>query len=130
MEVGNDVSLSLSWEGIGSTAHAEIFARREAMAAKYQRFGLSWTNSHTSIDITPAGISKQTGMEHVMALLGVGQESTIAIGDSHNDLKMLSFAAHPMCPQNASPEVKAICKTIATKPQVAGVLELLNGLLD
>jgi len=129
MEVGNEYSLCASWPGVSEAPQAEIVARREALEAKYAPFGLNWTNSHTSIDVTPNGVSKQSAVAVMLADMGLGPEQAIAIGDSHNDLKMLGYVGQPMCPANASPEVKALCKTIAQAPQVAGVVELLEGLL-
>ena len=128
-EVGNEYSLCLSWAGITIAPQAEIVARRVALQARYAKFDLNWTNSHTSIDVTPKGVSKQSAVAAMLVQIGVRKEQAIGIGDSHNDLKMLGFVGHPMCPANASPEVKAASKTIASQPQVAGVVELMSGLL-
>lgn len=129
-ELGNAYSLSISWQGIGQTPQAEITARRMALAEQHAGLGLNWTNSHTSVDITPKGISKRTGIEYLAKGFGLPQGQTIAIGDSHNDLKMLEYVGHPMCPSNAVAEVAALCKTKASQPLTAGVVELLKGLLN
>ena len=91
--------------------------------------GLNWTNAHTSIDVTPKGVSKQSAVAAMLAEMALGPEQAFGIGDSHNDMKILGFVGHPMCPSNASLEVKALCKTIALHPKVAGVVALLQGLL-
>lgn len=129
MEVGNEYSLCASWVGISDAPQAEIVARRAALESRFSHLGLNWTNSHTSIDVTPNGVSKQSAVAAMLAEMGLGAEQAIAIGDSHNDLKMLGYVGQPMCPANASPEVKALCKTIAERSQVAGVVELLEELL-
>jgi len=129
MEVGNEYSLCASWPDISNAPQAEIVARREALEARFTRLGLNWTNSHTSIDVTPKGVSKQSAVAAMLRDMGLRPDQAIAIGDSHNDLKMLGYVGQPMCPANASPEVKALCKTKASQPQVAGVVELLQGLL-
>ncbi|MBL1436228.1 MAG: HAD family phosphatase [Rhodobacteraceae bacterium] len=129
MEVGNEYSLCASWPGISEAPQTEIVARREGLEARYTRFGLNWTNSHTSIDVTPYGVSKQSAVAVMLQDMGLQPESAIGIGDSHNDLKMLGYVGRPLCPANANAEVKAVCKTIASRPQVAGVIELLQGLL-
>ncbi len=128
MEVGNEYSLSLSWEGISAASHADIAARRVALQARFAGFDMSWTNSHTSVDITPKGVSKQSGVAAVLARLGLPPAQAIAIGDSNNDLKVLAYVGHPMCPANATREVKSLCKTIAGQPETQGVIELLNRL--
>jgi len=43
---------------------------------------------------------------------------------------MLNYVGLPMCPANASDEVKAMCKTTASALRVAGVVELLETLLN
>ncbi len=129
-EVGNEFSLCLSWDGILQQPHSVITARRMEMAQQFAHLGLNWTNSHTSIDVTPNGISKASGVAHVLSLYGLSAADAVAIGDSHNDLSMLAMVAHPMCPANATDEVKALCKTVATTTQTAGVAELLEGLLE
>lgn len=129
MEVGNEYSLCASWLGISEAPQAEIVARKDVLEARYERLGLNWTNSHTSIDVTPFGVSKQSAVAVMLAEMGLRPENAIGIGDSHNDLKMLEYVGLPLCPANANPEVKALCKIIASQPQVAGVVELLQGLL-
>ena len=88
--------------------------------------GLSWTNSHTSVDITPKGISKQTGIAHLLAQFDLPVEDTVAIGDSHNDLKMLAYVGQSMCPANAAAEAQDICNIVANQPRIYGVTELLK----
>lgn len=128
-ELGNEYSLSLSWEGISQAPQAKIASRRAQLEKQFASYGLQWTNSHASVDITPKGVSKQTGIKHLLKEIGLSPSAAIAIGDSHNDLKMLAYVGHPMCPDNASPEVKALCKVIARQPLTAGVVELLSGIL-
>ena len=129
MEVGNEYSLCASWAGISNSPQTEIVARRAVLEARFSDMELNWTNSHTSIDVTPKGVSKQSAVAAMLAENALGPEQAIGIGDSHNDLKMLGYVGLPMCPSNAHPEVKARCKTIAPHPQVAGVVTLLKGLL-
>lgn len=128
-EVGNEYSLSFSWEGIARTPQEEIATRRTELERQFATFGLNWANSHTSVDITPKGVTKQTGVAHFLGRFDVCTEDAIAIGDSHNDMKMLTYVGWSMCPANATAEVQELCNTIANQPGVIGVAELLNGLL-
>lgn len=129
IEVGNEYSLSLSWGGIGASPQAEIARRRAALAARFSGFGLDWTNSHTSVDVTPKGVSKQSGVAYVLDKLGIPASAAMAIGDSHNDVGVLQFVGQPMCPDNAAPEIKVLCQTVAKQPRAAGMVELLAGVL-
>jgi len=45
------------------------------------------------VDVTAPGISKATALEQVRVTLGVEEHDTVAIGDSENDVEMLSWAA-------------------------------------
>lgn len=53
------------------------------------------------------GYSKETGVRAVMEVLGVELEECYAIGDSANDLPMLSCVAHSIAMGNAPERVKA-----------------------
>lgn len=45
-----------------------------------------------SFDITPSGITKQSGLERLGALLGIPAEETVAVGDGVNDYPMFEYA--------------------------------------
>ena len=45
-----------------------------------------------SFDITPCGITKQSGVERLCAMLGVTAQETAAVGDGVNDYPMFEFA--------------------------------------
>ena len=47
-----------------------------------------------SFDITPEGITKQSGLERLGALLGIAPQETIAVGDGVNDYPMFAYAGH------------------------------------
>lgn len=47
-----------------------------------------------SIDITPAGITKYTGLEYLGKVIGVKPEETIAVGDGVNDYPMFEYAGY------------------------------------
>jgi HAD superfamily hydrolase (TIGR01484 family) len=129
IEMGNEGSLTISWDGMYSMAEPEIAKHREQMAEHYRAFGFKWTNSSASIDILVKGFSKRNAAAFVLKHFGLKPENAYAIGDSENDRKLLDFIEVPMCPANASADIKARCVTIASKPYVLGVVELLNGVL-
>ncbi len=45
------------------------------------------------VDVTAPGLSKATALEKVRANLGVDPTRTVAVGDAHNDIDMLRWAA-------------------------------------
>ena len=45
------------------------------------------------LDLTPVGVSKASGLDHVCDQLGLGAADVLAIGDGRNDIEMLTWAA-------------------------------------
>ena len=59
-----------------------------------QALGLTAIRTRSDwVDVTAGGISKATALEKVRTELGVEMHDTIAIGDSENDVEMLTWAA-------------------------------------
>lgn len=57
-------------------------------------------------EIVPSGVSKATSIKFLMDYFDIPLENTYAIGDSTNDLSMLTFAGNSICMGNGSEEVK------------------------
>ncbi len=130
LEMGNEGSLSISWDGMRRMKEAEIAHHRRTMAEHYRAFGFKWTNSSTSIDIMVKGFSKRTAASFLLKRYGLEPENAYAIGDSDNDRKLLDYVEVPMCPANATDAIKERCAMVASAPGVAGVVELLSGVLS
>lgn len=76
--------------------------------------GVTWTLDHTVPWLTagPVGVTKGAALEELREQLGVAVEDTLAIGDGHNDVEMLRWAARgvamgqaPATVQEAADEV-------------------------
>ncbi|QAY69396.1 HAD family hydrolase [Xylanimonas protaetiae] len=59
------------------------------------------------MDIAPLGVTKAAALEKVRAALGVPPERTLAIGDGHNDVEMLRWAARGVAMGDADDLVRA-----------------------
>ena len=59
------------------------------------------------IDVIHASITKGSTLSEWAALRNIAGADTLAIGDNHNDLEMLSFAGIPVVMGNGVPELKA-----------------------
>jgi hydroxymethylpyrimidine pyrophosphatase-like HAD family hydrolase len=57
------------------------------------------------MDLSPVGVSKASGLQHVAAELGVGAAEVLAIGDGRNDLEMLRWARRGVAMGQAVAEV-------------------------
>jgi len=64
---------------------------------------IGWT---AWLDLAPQGVSKASGLESVCALLGVGAEEVLAIGDGRNDVEMLAWAGRGVAMGQAPLEVR------------------------
>lgn len=69
----------------------EIFKSRELL--------LEWS---------PKNVHKATGLEKLIAHLGIDRSQVMACGDEANDLSMIEWAGLGVAMQNAVPEVKAV----------------------
>ena len=59
------------------------------------------------LDLSPVGVSKASGLQHVCDRLGVSAADVLAIGDGRNDIEMLRWAGRGVAMGQAVDEVKA-----------------------
>jgi HAD superfamily hydrolase (TIGR01484 family) len=57
------------------------------------------------MDLSPVGVSKASGLEHVARELGLSSEHALAIGDGRNDIEMLRWAGRGVAMGQAVQEV-------------------------
>ena len=60
-------------------------------------------------ELLPQDVNKGTGVAELRKLPVYRGRTLIAVGDYWNDMELLSAADIPCCPENAIPEVKAVC---------------------
>ena len=87
------------------------------------------TTGFRSIDIMSAGISKATGLSHLLTHLQSSPESLTAFGDQSNDLEMLELAGTAVAVENAIPEVLKISDKVIGHNRDAAVLTELEAIL-
>jgi HAD superfamily hydrolase (TIGR01484 family) len=77
------------------------------------------------LDLSPVGVSKASGLEHVARELGLSAADVLAIGDGRNDLEMLRWAGRGVAMGQAVPEVHAAADhSTATVDEDGAALEL------
>lgn len=84
--------------------------------------------SHMSLEITPGGVSKATGLSSICKALGISSEEVVAFGDSSNDLEMLRWAGTSVVMANGDDEAKALSDIIAPSVYEDGVVTVLGQL--
>ncbi|HUJ67672.1 MAG TPA: HAD family hydrolase [Acidimicrobiales bacterium] len=109
----------------GTTAAALI----EVVAAAVGEIGHVTSSGLDWVDIGAPGVSKAAAVVRVCEHLGEPTAGVLAIGDNHNDIPLLSWAAHAMAPANAIPEVVAVAHRVLPANTDDGVATLLEELV-
>ena len=79
-----------------------------AMAARLGLHGTDYVVGWTAwLDLSPVGVSKASGLQHVAERLGVEPGDVLAIGDGRNDIEMLRWAGRGVAMGQAVEEVLA-----------------------
>lgn len=73
------------------------------------------------VEFVPKGSSKATGIERLCRYLGVERQDTYAVGDSVNDLDMLSYVGHGIAMGNASAAAKEAAEYVTTDIHEDGI---------
>jgi HAD superfamily hydrolase (TIGR01484 family) len=74
------------------------------------------------LDLTPAGVTKVSGLRHVCAELGVHKNDVLAIGDGHNDIGMLRWAGRGVAMGQATAEVREAADSVTAAVDDDGVV--------
>lgn len=78
------------------------------------------------VELMPKGYTKATGIKETLAILGRDQKDSIAIGDSNNDLDMLTYAGTAIVMGNGSMNAKAIADYVTTDINEDGVYQAMK----
>lgn len=81
------------------------------------------------LEIGAPGATKGLAFAHLAARLGISMEETAAVGDSENDLPLLSAAAVPVAMGNASPGIRRIAAFTVGTNENDGAGEAIRRLL-
>lgn len=85
------------------------------------------TNSHPfNLEINPKGISKASGIREVCALLGIGMDEVVAMGDSLNDMAMIREAGLGVAMGNAQEPLKAAADLVTVTNNENGVAKVIK----
>ena len=102
-------------------------ASREMTRARLAPLGLVLADCETtSLEITPQGVSKASGLKRLCEHLGISVEETIAVGDSDNDLDVLQAAGLAVAMGNANENVKNVCDDIVADNDHDGIVEVIE----
>jgi hydroxymethylpyrimidine pyrophosphatase-like HAD family hydrolase len=83
------------------------------LAARLGLHGTDYVVGWTAwLDLSPVGVSKAFGLEHVCRELGVQSSEVLAIGDGRNDIEMLRWAGRGVAMGQAVEEVRAAADAV------------------
>jgi hypothetical protein len=83
-----------------------------------------------SVMVLPTGINKVTGLQRALEELQLAPDSVAGIGDAENDHPFLALCGCAAAVANALPAVKDRVDLVTAAAEGAGVVELINQLLD
>lgn len=83
--------------------------------------GISYHVGWTAwLDLAPIGVSKASGLSHVVDQLGIEPSDVLAIGDGRNDLEMLSWAGRGVAMGQATDDVKEVADALTLSVEEDG----------
>ena len=83
------------------------------------------TRSSCSVDVTPKGVDKASGIAMLSERIGVSPEEMVGIGDSYNDLSFLKAVGASACPENGVQLIKDLVKYVSPERHILGVLDII-----
>ena len=90
---------------IVGTARVDEPAVKDALVAAGVTRDLIYNRA--ALMLLPAGVSKGSGVQHVLRFLGLSPHDVLALGDAENDFPLFEACGFSGCPGDSLPEVQA-----------------------
>jgi hypothetical protein len=90
---------------IVGTARTDEPAVKEALAAAGVTRDLVYNRA--ALMLLPSGVSKGSGVQHVLRHMGLSPHDVLALGDAENDFPLFDACGFSGCPGDSLPEVQA-----------------------
>ena len=102
-------------------------ACRERTLQRLSHLPLDYTFAETtSLEITPKGVSKGTGLQDLCKVLGVDIENAIAVGDAFNDIPMLQAAGLGVAMGNSNESAINAADVVVADNDHDGIAEVID----
>ncbi|NMO94419.1 Cof-type HAD-IIB family hydrolase [Paenibacillus lemnae] len=79
-----------------------------------------------NMEISPKGISKESGVRTICTRLGIGMDEVMAIGDNLNDYRLIKAAGLGVAMGNGDDELKAAADAVTETNNNAGVAKAIQ----
>ena len=110
--------------------HFSNHADRATMRERCQGLPVELADSDSlTLEVSPAGVNKGTGLQGLAQILGVPMGATVAVGDSDNDLPMLRVCGLGVAMANANERVRAAASVTVADNDHDGVAEAIERFL-
>lgn len=83
-------------------------------------------SASVNMEISPKGISKESGVRKVCDKLGIGMEQVIAIGDNMNDYRLIRAAGLGVAMGNADEQLKLVADAVTETNEQDGVAKAIQ----
>lgn len=87
---------------------------------------ITYSTDSGLVEVVPWGITKATGIDELIAPLGISPADVVAFGDMPNDLPMLLRAGHGVAMGNAHPDVLAAAAEVTAPNTDDGLARVLE----
>ncbi|HEY6765648.1 MAG TPA: HAD-IIB family hydrolase [Candidatus Sulfotelmatobacter sp.] len=116
---------------VGRTIVATWQPNEEAVLCAIRDLGLDLQVifNKGAVMVLPAGISKGTGLQAALDVLGISRHNVVAVGDAENDLAFMRVSGCSVAVANALPSVMENADIVLDKPRGAGVADLCERLM-
>jgi len=97
-----------------------------------QRLGIGYQIifNKRAVMVLPSQVNKATGLAAALERMKIAPEQVVAVGDAENDHAFLDACGVAAAVENALPALKEKCDLVLTADHGAGVVELINRLLQ
>jgi hydroxymethylpyrimidine pyrophosphatase-like HAD family hydrolase len=106
-----------------SRSHSQLVAT--AIGAR--QLDCQIVTNRSELMVVPAGVSKASGLEYALEVVGLSPHTTLAIGDSENDLSMLLSCEIGAAVGGCVDVLHEHADVVATADNGDGVVEILQG---
>lgn len=89
-------------------------------------YAIGWT---AWLDLTPAGVSKASALDLLRQREEIPEDATVAVGDGHNDVEMLGWAARGVAMGQADEVTKAAASEVTGTIADDGLVPVLRSLV-
>jgi len=110
----------------------EIALRRNFDSAAAERIvdrGIELVDSGYAIHLKSRNVNKGTGLHRISDLMNIDIRNVAAIGDSGNDIQMVTAAGFGIAVGNAHPSLKSAADLVTDREYGAGVVEAIEYLV-